>query len=223
MEAIFSQPLSKFLSSEVLGLKLNFCVKRPSTVTALILILAMLQDYPIEKKWEGRGSKIEMSGARLICGSAAWKSFWARHAGEGSEVPPVDFTTHAVLAVFPEGRFHSILSSASSDGKRVTVTTVVGMKEATEYVPHHSILVIPRTPLPLRVVVRQNTCIGIDESRDRSYVVPTSCQGLDRCNKGGGGFCAECGKKSLDADALCAECSKAAGRCRRCGLPPAKP
>jgi hypothetical protein len=132
------------------------------------MCLLVLQADPIKQKWEGRGSKIEKPGVEFIGTAEAWEKLWTRHSGE-KQAPKVDFSTHAVVAIFPEFRCHTIQSSAAADDKQITITIVLGMKKSPDYVLHHSILVLPRTKLPIVVKVRPYTCTGYDESHDKIY------------------------------------------------------
>jgi hypothetical protein len=137
----------------------------------IVLLILALQSDPIEKKWEGKGSKNKQAGVRLIADEAAWKELWERHTGEKEEAPKIDFKTHWIVAIFPEGEYHHIASSGKIDDKEVSIRIVLGGKEASGYAPYHCILLLPRSTQPIRISLNVNSCTGIDPEKEKIFVL----------------------------------------------------
>lgn len=55
---------------------------------------------PMLQSFGGAESKISLPEYRLITDRAEWNRLWARHAGEGSLVPDVDFVFNMAVAIF---------------------------------------------------------------------------------------------------------------------------
>lgn len=73
---------------------------------ALLTLTPFLQDgtekpVPIKvvEKWIGVDSKSGRTDHRRIADTAAWRAFWADHAGREAKVPTVDFGKNMVVAL----------------------------------------------------------------------------------------------------------------------------
>jgi hypothetical protein len=162
-----------------------------------------------------------------VASKTRWLSFWERH-GPNMQAPEVDFAKFFIVACFPEGKFTGVSEvSAAADGRAVTLTVVLGEKEASPeaYKAQYAIVVLPRTTRPIVVRTRVAECGAINPKRDKQMAeLTTTCATPDNCHatcRKDVAACFDCGKgKRSSCDALCGACASSRGVCHKCGLAP---
>lgn len=194
--------------------------------TLALLALSLLcqpKDYPIEKRWEGTGGKLDEPQVRLARGAHEWKTLWVDVFGDGQAVPDIDFKRFFVIAVIPEGRWTGVRSVAQNDGKAITVTLSLGGKfgPIEAFKQCHALLVLPRTPLTVVVQTQHLGCAGIDKPKTAA-TFDMACRKFNDCG-GGKGLgdhpCPGCGnecKKGSDGF-FNRKCAEELGLCHLCG------
>jgi hypothetical protein len=91
----------------------------------VIFVLALAQAVvPFTTVAQGAMSNIEEPRQAVVRTAAEWQALWKQHDGDGA-VPPVDFTQHAVAAVFLGSRstagFTAEITGVKTEGNRTVV------------------------------------------------------------------------------------------------------
>lgn len=191
---------------------------------SLMLALYAFQekDFAVQKLLVDTATRVTDAGVEFAWSASALETLWERQTGNKEEAPSVDFAKCFVVVVLPEGRWNGIAASAATDGKKITLSLVLGegAEPKDERRPRFSFVVLARSDLPLSIRTRVSECGAINAKRDRTVgTYQTTCASdcheahlRDEVN------CWDCaGGTRRSCDATCGACARARGTCAFCG------
>jgi len=124
---------------------------------------------------QGDGSGIATAVRTIVRGAAEWKTLWAAHAGPGSPVPPVDFSSRMVAAAFAGARPTPGYTTEITDARRAgpVLTLVVDervptgrMVSAQVIVAPFHMVALPRHDGEVRFTDQREAASGVPSPRD---------------------------------------------------------